>query len=463
VNAFETFHLFPRFLKFVIMPIRKIKFTLLTACAALSIGACGGVQSVPISSSPASDVPPAVTLASNENATENTIRFLEGKVKNDPEDFGANNKLAGLYLLRLRETGDTAYLDLTFRAARASLASVPDVRNSGGLAALAQAEFAAHEFAAARDHARRLIELEPRKSYPQAMLGDALLELGDYDEAAAAFKKIAFIDGGIGYNSEIKKARLAQLRGDNADAQKNFSDALVFALNASVPPRETVAWLRWQLGETAFSVGDYERAEKHYRDSLVTFPDYYRAIASLGRTLAARGDLPGAIEQYENAVRIIPDPNYVAALGDLYKLAGREDDAKRQYELVEQIGRLSVLNGALYNRQLALFYADHDIKTEEAYRLAAQEYEERKDIYGADALAWTGLKADKLTEAQTAIKDALRLGTQDAKLFYHAGMIEKGLGNKAEAVGYLQNALKINPAFDPLQAEKARAALRELQ
>jgi hypothetical protein len=46
-----------------------------------------------------------------------------------------------------------------------------------------------------------------------------------------------------------------------------------------------------------------------------------------------------------------------------------------------------------------------------------KEYEARRDIYGADALAWTALKAGKISEAQSAIKDALRLGTQDAKGF----------------------------------------------
>jgi len=124
---------------------------------------------------------------------------------------------------------------------------------------------------------------------------------------------------------------------------------------------------------------------------------------------------------------------------------------------------LSELNGALYNRQLALFYADHDLRVDEAYKLAATEYVTRKDIHGADALAWTALKADKLIEAKTAIKDALRLGTNDAKLFYHAGMIEKAAGNKVGAADYLQKALKLNPAFDPLQVAKARATLEELK
>jgi tetratricopeptide (TPR) repeat protein len=396
-------------------------------------------------------LPLAAPIASDAATNESAIRFLESKLKRDPEDFSANNKLAALYLQKLRETGNAQYLDLAFRAARASLASVPEVRNAGGLAALAQAEFAAHEFQSARDHALKLIEIEPRKSYPQGILGDALLELGEYERAEIAYKKIVALDGGITYNSETRLARLALLKGDNAGAQKHFAAALTLALDQPAP-RETAAWLRWQLGETAFSVGDYETAEKYYRDSLVTYPDYYRAVASLGRIRAANNDLTGAIEQYEKAVRLLPDPQFVAALGDLYQLAGREEDAKKQYELVEQIEHLSHPDGALYNRQLALFYADHDIKIEEAYRLAAKEYEVRRDIYGADALAWTALKANKISEAQAAIKDALRLGTNDAKIFYHATMIARASGDEAAARDFLQRALKLNPQFDPLQS-----------
>jgi len=404
-------------------------------------------------------IPPAVPLTSDDNATERAIRFLEERVKSDPEDFSANSKLAGFYLQRLRETGDVTFLDLAFRAARVSLASVPEVRNAGGLAALAQAEFAAHDFFNARDHAIRLAELEPRKSYPQGILGDALLELGEYEKAEVAYKKIVTLDGGISHGSETRFARLAQLKGDIAGAQKHLAMALTLALNLPAPPPETVAWLRWQLGETAFSRGDYETAEKHYRDSLTTFPDYYRTVASMGRVRAAQNDLAGAIEHYEKAVRILPDPQFVAALGDLYQLAGRGEDSKKQYELVEEIGNLNGLNGTLFNRQLALFYADHDIKAEEAYLLAVKEYEVRRDIYGSDALAWTALKAGKLNEAQAAIKDALRLGTQDAKLFYHAGVIARVRGDETTARDLIKRALELNPQFDPLHSAIAKTSL----
>jgi len=438
----------------------KYALFLFLTCAALLLNACGGDSQTAATESEVVSPPPAAPLAADDKATEQAIRFLEERVKSDPEDFSASGKLANLYLQRLRETGDVAYLELTFRAARASLDSVPEVRNAGGLAALTAAEFAAHDFANARDHAVRLAELEPRKSYPQTMLGDALVELGEYERAEVAYKKAVALDGGLTYNGEIRLARLAQLKGDNSAVQKHYATALTLALNQPAPPRETVAWLRWQLGETAFSIGDYETAEKHFRDALVIFPDYYRAVASTGKVRAANNDLPGAIAEYEKAVRLLPDPQFIAALGDLYKLAGRDEDAQKQYELVEQIGRLSELNGALYNRQLALFYADHDIKLEEAYQLAAKEYEARRDIYGADALAWTALKAGKLTEAQAAMKDASRLGTKDAKIFYHAAMIARAAGDETAARDYLQRALKLNPQFDPLHSTIAQDIAR---
>ncbi len=422
--------------------------------AALFLNACTKSQA---SSAPEIQTPKPQPIAANDS-----IRFLEERIKNDPEDFIAHNKLASEYLQKVRETGDVTFLNLASRAAHASLEILPAEQNKGGLVALAQVEYSSHDFADARDHALQLTKFEPNKGYTFQILGDALLELGQYAEAENAFRQMEKL-GGIQDLTRItieqRLARLAILHGDNAGASKHFATALKLAQNLPTPPRETVAWCQWQLGETAFAVGDYKTAEQNYRDALKTFPDYFRAVASLGKVRAANNDLTGAIEQYEKVVRILPDPNFVAALGDLYKLVGREDDAKKQYELVEQIGHLSELNGTLYNRQLALFYADHDLKPEEAYANAVKEYEVRRDIYGADTVAWTALKAGKLNEAQTAIKEALKLGTKDAKLFYHAAMISKAVGDKNAANDYFKKVFALNPQFDPLQATIAKKAL----
>lgn len=431
--------------------------------AALVLNACSKTEAVSVPASQPVAVAPASTAP---KPSDSTIRFLEERIKRDPEDFIAYNKLSGEYLQRVRETGDLAFLDLALKAAQASLAVLPPEQNKGGLIALAQAEFSSHEFTASRDHAQQLIRLDPSKGYYFQMYGDALLELGHYDEAVAAFKEMEKLGGLQGLTlaaMEQRLARLALLHGDNKGAAAHFSAALKLAEALPEPPRETVAWCKWQLGETAFAEGQYAVAEKYYCDSLATFPDYFRSLASLGRVRAAQGDLPGSIEQYEKVVKILPDPNFVASLGDLYAAAGREGDAKAQYELVEQIGHLSAVNGVLYNRQLALFYADHDINADTAYQNASKEYEVHHDIYGADAVAWTALKAGKVPEAQAAMKDALALSTKDAKFYYHAGMIERAAGNAAEAKRLLQLALKTSPVFDPLQSAAAKNALEALK
>ncbi len=431
------------------------------AVAGLLLSGCGRS---PEASSREASVPPASLLPSEADVNAQTLRFLEDKIRRDPEDFIAQNKLAAYYLQQVRETSDVTYLKLAARAARASFATLPPEHNPASLAALAQIELTSHEFDSARDHAQRLIELEPEKSYAYQILGDALVELGDYEGAKTAYGKMVNFGGLQGITRVAinqRMARLAALRGDMETSKQRLTAALREALKLPVTPRETVAWCRWQLGETAFAVGDYATAEHHYRDALTTFPEYFRALASLGRVLAARGDLAGAIAQYEHAVRIVPDPSFVAPLGDAYKLAGREREAAAQYKLIEFITRLDAVNGALYNRQQALFYADHDLKPGQAYANAAREYSVRRDIYGADAVAWTALKAGRLAEAQAAMREALRLGTQDAKLFYHAGMIACRAGDRAAATDYLRRALALSPQIDPPPARVARQALAE--
>ena len=434
------------------------RLLLLIILSGLSGAGCGVLSSS--SPPPPPSLPAAMTLPTDAEATEKAIRFLEDRVSRDRDDFIAYNKLAGFYLQRQRETGALNYIDLALRAAKASLVAMPAAMNKGGLATLAQAEFAAHEFVEARDHAKQLSEIEKGKSYPYQILGDALIELGEYDKAGAVYAQMERLGSGIG--TETRLARQALLRGQTDDATRRLSLALGLAVAQEPPARETVAWLRWQLGEVAFQAGDYARAEKHYREALVTFPDYYRALAGVGRARAAQDDLPGAIENYERAIQLIPDPTFVAALGDLYKLAGRDNDAEKQYALVEQIGKLSVANGALYNRQLALFYADHDVKADDAYTNAAKEYAVRRDVYGADAVAWAALKTGKISEAQAAIKEALKLGTREAKFYYHAGMIALAAGERAAARDLLNRALTLSPRFDPLQSANARKALETL-
>ncbi len=441
----------------------KFAFRTTLLCSAFLIAGCGdGAETKGLPAAepiqPASEKP--ATSHNNER-----ILFFEARVKNDPDDFIAHNRLSGEYLAQMRLTGDTTYLELARKAAQASLTVLPAEQNIGGLAALAAAEFSLHEFVAARDHARRLTELEPDRGYAYQVLGDALLELGQYDEARTVLSKMEEL-GGVQLMTEVAiEVRLshhAALYGNTAKATRHMKKALDL-VEQSGTKSETKAWVEWQLGRMAFGKGDYDAAEKYFNAALGTITDYFGALGSLGHLRAARGDLPGAISYLEKAVAMRPDPATIALLGDVYKMAGRETDAARQHELLEKIAVMSSQKGNIYGRELAMYYANHNVKLTEACEYSVKEYETRRDIYGADAVAWTCYKAGRLDEAKRAMNDALRLGTRDAQLFYHAGMIEKALGNNQEARSLIEKAIKLNPSFDLLQAEKARAALAELK
>ena len=102
------------------------------------------------------------------------------------------------------------------------------------------------------------------------------------------------------------------------------------------------------------------------------------------------------------------------------------------------------------------------MKLAEALELAKKELEVRQDIYAYDLLAWTLYKNNQPQEALAAMTEALRLGTQDARLFFHAGTIHLRLGDVAEAKTHLQRALATNPHFHIFHADMARRTLEGL-
>jgi len=68
----------------------------------------------------------------------------------------------------------------------------------------------------------------------------------------------------------------------------------------------------------------------------------------------------------------------------------------------------------------------------------------------------------QLREAQDAMTAALRLGTLEPRLFYHAGMIARAQGRRRAAHAYPEHALALNPHFDPLQSVVAGRVLVDL-
>jgi tetratricopeptide (TPR) repeat protein len=397
-------------------------------------------------------------LQAQGTRTDNQIAYYQQLIRRNPGNAKALYGLGDALIRKARETGDPAYFNRAEEALKRSLEIAP--KNAGAMRHLAYVFYSRHEFEAAGNHARKAIEMNPTDGDSYGVLGDSLLEVGEYARAEEVYKKMMELEGNLYSYSRL--AGLKSMRGDSVGAIVDLERAIA-AGKAAKQPAESIAWAEWQLGSDHFVLGKLENAETYYRQSLETYPNYYRALAGMAQVRAAQKNYGEAISLYQKAISILPMPDFAAALGDIYIKIGKPELAKQQYKLVEYIGRLNSLNQALYNRELAYFYADHDMKLAESLELAKRELDYRKDIYAYDLLAWSLYKNDKGEEARDAIEKALKLGTQDAKLFFHAGMIYNRLGEKEKAKQYLAKAIATNPDFHILYAETAQKTLEQLE
>jgi tetratricopeptide (TPR) repeat protein len=389
---------------------------------------------------------------------DNSIAAWTANLAANDKDFISATNLGLLYDARGRLTGDIGDYGRAKAALDKALAIVPTHLPARLLhARILQTT---HDFAGALTESRAILADDPTQAGAVATMGDALLELGDVDAAAGAFSRLATEVPGPAVTARL--SRLAFLRGDAAGAGTLAGTAFDEAL-AEGDTGAQLGWYAYLAGTVALSAGDAAAALSWFDRAVSTWPGSYLALAGTARAEAALGRTDDAIASYGKAIAVAPQPDALSALGDLYALRGDTKLAEQQYATVEAIAQLATLNRQVYNRQLVLFSVNHDRNVTDALRLAQEELVVRKDVYGYDAEAWALLANGRASDADAAMQQALVLGTRDALLDYHAGMIALALGDTARARTSLTAALAIKGALDPLSAARAEAALGKLR
>jgi tetratricopeptide (TPR) repeat protein len=393
---------------------------------------------------------------STESARGKVIAFWEARVQTSPDDFNAQNQLALTYIQRARDTGDVMDYTRAQEVVDASLATAPD--NHDAMVLLASLQVTRREFALALETARSAMVLDASDTFAKAIAGDALIGLGDYDAALETYREL--VETSPSLTSFSRLAHIHELRGDAPAADAAWQNA--FNTDDGHRPENT-RWARVDYGHYLFRQGDLAGAAEQYQAALEAFPGYIHALAGRAQVAAASGLYDEAINLYEEVVSRQQVLEWVAALGDVYLATGREADAKHQYELVATTDSLYRESGMNTDVQTALFLADHNLRLEEAVDQAFGGYETHpNNIYTADALSWALHKTGQDDEALTYSEQAVRLGSHDPALLFHAGMVNFRAGNHETARGYLQRVIDTNPKFSLLYASEAAATLEEL-
>jgi tetratricopeptide (TPR) repeat protein len=313
-----------------------------------------------------------------------------------------------------------------------------------------------HGFAQVAEYSGELTKIASDDPWNWGMLGDSLMELGQYDRAGKAYQKMLSLrPNQASYN------RAAYYRFVTGDP-KGALEMMNLAVGAGSWAPENTAWCLVELGAMYFKLGQLAQAEQAYGNALALFDGYHTANAGLGRVKAAQGKITEAIERYKRAQASVPLPDYAASLHALYLQTGKTDDARKQIELIEVVDRLTQANGDKTNRNLAIIYADQGRRLDRALELIREELKVRQDVYTYDALAWVLYKNQRYEDAQQAMDRALKMGTPEPGFFYHAGMIAIAQDRKQDAKNYLERALALNRKFDFSQAPIAQKALAKL-
>ncbi|RUL89757.1 tetratricopeptide repeat protein [Tautonia sociabilis] len=383
-------------------------------------------------------------------STEQAVALFERRVAANPNDFQSLARLGQFRLLLAREGGGPECYTEAEAALRRALELNPKLSAAEGL--LAAALNGQHRFAEGLEHARSAVEADPEDLNARAVLSDSLLELGRYDEAEAEVRRLYELAPVP--EVEARCSRLAERRGRVDEAIGRMTRAAEAASASSVFPHAD-AWYRVQLADLLTSAGRLDEAEAVYAAIPEGIDAYHDATAGLARVKACRGETESAIQLYERAVALGPDPMMVVGLAELYRLVGREAEAGSLLRALED----ELRSRPDERRHLALLYCDEGDRLPEALALARRDLEDRQDVDAFATLAWALHKNGRHAEAAEAIDRALGVGTRDALMHYRAGLIFEAAGDLDRSRALLREALAINPRFSPSLADDARRRL----
>jgi tetratricopeptide (TPR) repeat protein len=224
----------------------------------------------------------------------------------------------------------------------------------------------------------------------------------------------------------------------------------------SASPRdpESSAWAWTRLAAYELQAGRLREALKAAETAQRHQPDYAAALLAQGRILLAMKRPPEATAVLSRAAKLNPLPEYQWALADALRLQGLEDAAER-VEL-----ELGTGGAAADPRTLSLYLATRRTNPDEALRLAEEELRTRADVFTLDAHAWALAAAGRVVEAREVMGRALAEGTEDARIFLHAGVIHAAAGQRREAMRWLSRAERLRATLLPSESHELTTHLR---
>jgi tetratricopeptide (TPR) repeat protein len=394
----------------------------------------------------------AIALAPHrgDEPIDREIRRLQDEARSGTKRVQIMKRLGWAFVGKARSNYDPGYYKL---AEQCSLCLQSTQANDAD-AFLLQGHIldSLHQFKEAETVARKLVAIRDDAS-DNGLLGDVLMEQGRLDEAISSYQRMINLRPDLQAYTRI--AHMRWLKGDLEGAIEVMQTGV--KTGGSREP-EATAWAYTRLAIYKFQAGEMDGAAKSAGIALQFTENCAPALLLHGRILLAQNKASAAIESLRRAAALASLPEYQWALADALRETGDSSAA-------EEVESRLVNSGAVNDgRTFALYLIARGERTQLALRLAQRELSIREDIFTMDAVAWSLQANNRLTEARDYSEKSLKEGTQDARLFYHAGAIAMALGDYANAGMSFRQADEIKQVLTPSERadfNRQFAALKE--
>jgi tetratricopeptide (TPR) repeat protein len=260
--------------------------------------------------------------------------------------------------------------------------------------------------------------------------------------------------------SYSRVAYLRELYGDRTGAKA----AMKMAADAGAFGQEDRAWCLKELANLYLGEGNLDTAEFIYKGIIEERPAYAFAYSGLAQIQIARKQFPDAIAILVKATQLSPEHIFIEQLADLYLTIGDTTSAVTMREKVFASFAQHEKDGWMVGKEYAAFCLGQSINPGEALMRAEKGYKTRpENIEALDVYSWALYKNGKAKEAAKYSEQAVRLGTDNAILYYHAAKIAQANADKIKAFSYFEKALARNPYMPVSMREDAIKSLSTLK
>lgn len=355
--------------------------------------------------------------------------------------------LGRLWIRKARQSSQPRLYKNAEASAQIALRVFPD--HTEALNLLALVAFQEQDFQRAKRIAFHVLAKNPQNVIALGTLSDAHLERGEITEAEAAAKQMLQIKPNL--PSYSRTSYLHWLHGRTAEAKATIR--LAFDAGRSQTDREPTAWVLAQAALYFWHEGDYDGALAGIDLALGHFPGYPFALLVKGRILLGLRRTKEALVFLEASFKRRETAEAAWHLLSALTLEGQAKEAESYWPWLKEKG----FREDARTVALALASASRDLPL--ADRLLTEEGTKRPDLFTSNVQALLLLRQGRKTEALEASKKALLLGTKDASLWLHHGLILHALGQIEDGQAWLRKALQTNHAANPLLALEAQKLL----